>query len=229
MPTEEQLKLIEQAPEDASRVKVVDSQGKGRWRFLPGVSGSANHALLDTDKINIGSDGKAIFMSGTPGRRKRSTKRTPKSELQKVIVTDKKQHVSRDGLLKAVREDPESVDVLHETIKAIALECASLEFERIEADRKGENSAMISNRRIAALTKIGDTWLKRMDQVMAKGFDLESTAFQEVFNLIMETFRGAMKDAGVKTEIIKLVFTKFSHRIEDESWTTEAKLRMKQQ
>jgi len=228
MPTKEQLDLLADSPPNATRVKVVTAEGKEKWRILPGLVGPEEQVLLDTDTIALSSKKRRpIFMTGKPGRKVRP-KRHPKDELVKVIVKDKEEHMKKDPLLAAVRENPESVEVLHETIKAIANEVSSLEFERIEADRKGEGSAMLSNRRIAALTKIGDTWLKRMDQIMSKGIDLESPAFKGVYNLIMETFREAMSSANIREEAIKLTFTKFSHRVEADDWWNEARMRMKQ-
>jgi len=227
MPTKEQLDLLADVPPDATRVKVKTAEGKEKWRLIPGMVGPEEQALLDTDTIVLNKKRRPMFMAGKPGR-KVQPKRDPKDELVKVIVKDKQEHMAKDPLLAAVRENPESVEVLHETIKAIANEVSSLEFERIEADRKGEGSAMLSNRRIAALTKIGDTWLKRMDQIMSKGIDLESPAFKGVYNLIMETFREAMASANIREEAIKMTFTKFSHRVEADDWWNEARMRMKQ-
>lgn len=228
MPTQEQLEILKDAPPDAKRVRVIDGAGKERYRSLPAdLVADEKYHLRDDDTIALKNNGVPIYTTaGIPGTKKKP-RRAPKDEHVAVIVKDKAKHMKGDPLLKAVNSNPESQEVLHATIRAVATECASLEFERIEAERKGENTAMISNRRISALSKIGDTWLKRMDQIMSKGFDLDSNAFQAVFGFIVETFRESMVEAGVSQDLVKLVFTKAGHKIDSNSWQSEARLRMK--
>lgn len=224
--TREQLDALKDAPYGAVRVRVIGTDGKQHYRLIPGIEGPKKHALQPDDVFDRNKDGKLIYMKGTPGRRTEA-KRIPTNELARTLVKDKAAHMRDDPLMRAVNSDPESVDVLYETIRAVATECASLEFERHELERKGENTTMISNRRIAALTKIGDTWLKRMDQIMAKGIDLQSPAFSAVFSFIMETMREALEASDIPEDRIQLAFTKFSHRVEDDSWMNEARSKMK--
>lgn len=226
MPTEEQRRLLKDAPLNAQRVRCIDAEGKQRWRVVPGHEGPPERALLDTDRIDLNKDGKPIYMEGTPGRKK-PVERKPKDALAATTVKDKASHMNSDPLMVAVSKDPESVDVLHATIKAIVTECTSLEFERKQRELAGEDTTMVSNRRIAALTKVGDTWLRRYDQITSKGFDMESSEFRTVFNFIMETVRGAMADSGISPDRVKLAFTKMGHTFSSEEWAAEARERMK--
>lgn len=227
MATREQLKELEEtAPYGACRVRVRDTAGKLRWRLLPGVAGDTKHKILDTDEFARNLDKSLSYMKNQPGNR-HVKDRMPIDEFARAIVRDKAEHFKHDPLMQAVEKNPESTDVLYATIRAVATECSSLEFERHEKERLGEDTTMISARRIAALTKIGDTWLKRIDQVMAKGLDLQSPAFQAVFSLILETMRESLVGADVPLDRIQLAFTKFSQRVEDDMWTHEAKAKMR--
>jgi len=226
MATQEQLDALKDAPYGVVRVRCIDAGGKERWRLMPGIDGKAKDVLLDDDTFKFKNDGSISYMKSAPGNRP-AAKRIPTNELARAIVKDKAEHFKQDPLMRAVEANPESTDVLYATIRAVATECASLEFERHEKERKGEDTTMISNRRIAALTKIGDTWLKRMDQVMAKGIDLNSPAFESVFGFIMETMRGSLESSDIPQDRIQLAFTKFSQRVEDDSWMNEARAKMK--
>lgn len=226
MATTEQLEALKDAPYNAVRIRVTDAEGKERWRTVPGNEGKEKDVLRDDDTFKLKNDGSFSFMKSAPGTRA-VAKRTPTNDLARAIVKDKADHFKQDALMRAVTDNPESTEVLYATIRAVATECSSLEFERHEKERKGEDTTMISNRRIAALTKIGDTWLKRMDQVMAKGIDLQSPAFGAVFGFIMQTMRDSLEGTDIPPDRIQLAFTKFSQRVEDDSWFNEARAKMK--
>jgi hypothetical protein len=226
MPTVEQDKLLSRVAFGAERVLVKTASGEQKYRLMPGVKGEYDLRLRDDDEIILNKSDVPVVMKAKPGRKK-APKRAPKDPMTQLIVDDKAEHLKQDPLLNAVHADPEGVDVLHEAMKAIVTECASLEFQRIEADRKGEDSAMISNRRIAALTKVGDTWLRRYEQISTKGVDMESQAFQNLFSYILETFKDVLLDSGISGETMKVIFSKLGHTLEDESWKAEAKTRIK--
>jgi len=225
MPTKDQEKLLDRIYESAERVLVRTASGEDKYRLMPGVDGEYDHRIRDTDEIILNKKDVPVVMRKSPGRKKQVSL-APKDPITKAIVADKTEHLKQDPLLNAVHNDPEGVNVLHEAMKAIVTECASLEFQRIEADRNGKDSAMISNRRIAALTKVGDTWLRRYDQISTKGIDMESQAFHVLFLYIIETFDKVLKDSGVSEDTIKIVFSKLGHVVEDDSWKAEAKSRV---
>jgi hypothetical protein len=80
-------------------------------------------------------------------------------------------------------------------------------------------------RRVAALKAIGDTWIKRKEQIVNRAIDLDSPSFHELFKFISESFARAMDAAGVRPELANSVFAQFS-KLLDEEWKKEAKTRM---
>ena len=128
-------------------------------------------------------------------------------------------------MILAAESTPESPEVLNQVLLAIAEEAASLRFERSEAERQGNETSTLSMRRVAALKAIGDTWIKRKEQIANRAIDLDSTSFHELFRFISETFARAMDAAGVRSELANSVFAQFSKLLDDE-WKKEAKTRM---
>jgi hypothetical protein len=82
-------------------------------------------------------------------------------------------------------------------------------------------------RRVAALKAIGDTWIKRKEQIQSRVIDLESPAFQALFQFISETFVRAMQSANVRQELADSVLAQFV-KLLDDAWKNEAKSRMKE-
>lgn len=225
MPTEEQERILKKAPFGATRVLVRTAENKQKYRSMPSFPGPEERDLQDTDVICVNAQGIPVTMAKKPGRKK-ELKREPKDDRVRASVQEKMRHMSSDPLLLAVHQNPDSIDVLYETMKAIATECASLEFERQEAELDGKNTAMISslsNRRIAALKMIGDTWLRRYDQISNKGLDLDSPAFRQVFSHLMTTLKEVLKKSGLKADQVGVIFQQLGEVVEDPTWKAEAK------
>ena len=117
--------------------------------------------------------------------------------------------------------------MLHEVVRALGNEAASIGFERQEAERKGEATSQISMRRIGALKAMADTWLKRREQLVSRGVDMESPAFKTLFKYIMETMKSSMDTTGVRSELTETIFAKFGKTVDSDEWAAEAKNRMK--
>jgi hypothetical protein len=199
-------------------VQVIDNNGKQGWK-KPGE-------VLLTDTICTGKDGKPVVMSGKPGRPAK-VKLLPATAQIAEQMKAKEKALESDEILQSVRGTPDSDDVLNHIIGGLAEEAASMRFEREEAERHGVETSKLSVRRVDALKKTADVWLKRREQVAAKSMDLDGPAFQAVFGLIMETFREALEESGMRPEMRETVFTKLGKKL-DESWKAEAKARMKE-
>jgi hypothetical protein len=142
-------------------------------------------------------------------------------------LLEKKQDALRDdGILNQAKDDPDSPDVLYGVMLGLSEEAASIRFERTEAERTGKETSQLSGRRINALKAVGDTWLKRREQIITRGIDLDSPAFRTVTEFLLETVREAMHATGVRTEMVETVFSKLSHMLDDE-WEAEARNRVK--
>ncbi len=209
--------LLRQVPEGTSRIKVRDIQGKIRYREMD--------QLADDDVIQIKKDGTPVVMKSHPGR-KQAIELVPANDVIKEILKRKREVLDDDYILKALKANPDSPDVLHQVIAAIGEEAASMGFERMEAERKGESTIGVSSKRVVALRSVADTWLKRQEQLAERLIDLDSQAFKVLFRYIMDTFRESMTSTHLRPEQVDTVFARLSTMLNDE-WEAEAKNRMK--
>lgn len=125
------------------------------------------------------------------------------------------------GVLDTIKEDPESVDVLYHVMQGLAEEAEAMAHARIQLASQGKNTSNVSAKRVSALRAVGDTWLKRKEQIGSQGVDLNSSAFKRVFTFIMDTFRNSLMVSGVRAEQIEVIFAKLASKIDDD-WMKEA-------
>ena len=214
-------------PEGALRVRVVDSFGKLKWRGLDDVK--------PKDTLDLNGSGEAVYMM-RPNGRPPNPPPTPYANATRDIVTPdpedrlaiKAAHMRSDAITQVAEITPESPDVLNQVMLGIAEEASSLKFERLEAERSGESSSTLSMRRVQALKAIGDTWIKRKEQIQSRAIDIDSEAFSSLLQYISVTFATAMQEAGVRQEMSESVFANFAKKLDDPSWKAEAKVRMKE-
>lgn len=214
-----QASLLASLPPGTTRVQVIDEFGKTRFKKPSEV--------VPIDQIVIGSNGDPIVMAGRPGRKKKPDLRPSSPNIEESLRA-KSLHLSEDELLNTIRVNPETGDVLDYVMEGLAEESASLGFERLEAERTGQPTSQISMRRINALKAVGDSWLKRKEQITSAGVDLESKAFERVFSFIMDTFRDTIEEVmpTIRPELVETLFADFSKRVGDENWSREATKRM---
>lgn len=209
----DKARILRNLPDGTRRVQVLTTEGKTVYK-------KPNEVDPVNDQIMLNRDNEPIVMKGRPGRK-------PKVELEPLsgsigeVQEARNQHIEESLLVKAARKDPTAVDVIDQTLAAMAEEAAALEFERKEAERHGRDSSGISGRRARVLKAMADIYLKRQ-QGSAGGIDLESKGFQVIFDFILDTVRGSMGDAGMREEHIETVFMKLAKRLED-NWMEEAK------
>lgn len=217
--------LLALIPPDATRVKVHDEKGHERYRDITG----GYDAILQGDKIIVLS-GKPVTMKGKPGRRKKAP--TPKApppvnQIVASLQAAKEAFFSSDPLLQQIDSGVESEDLLHLVMRGFAQEAASLNFERIEAERNGKETSTLSIRRINALKALGETWIKRKEQMSGRTIDLESPAFVALFTFMLDTFRETMLQGNVPRDQAEIVFARLSDRMDDETWEQEARNKMR--
>jgi len=212
-------------PDEATRVKVHDEKGHERWRDIT----EGHDAVLASDQIIVLS-GKPVTMKGTPGRRKKTpTPKAPPPVNQTVAALQaaKAAFFESDPLLLQIDSGLESEDLLHLVMRGFAQEAASLNFERVEAERNGKETSQLSIRRINALKALGETWIKRKEQLAGRTIDLESPAFVTLFGFMLETFREAMLQGNVPRDQAEIVFARLSDRMDDDTWEQEARNKMR--
>ncbi len=210
--------LMDRVPSDATRVYVLDTKGKLRYKDVDKVT--------PKDTIQTNQKGDPVVMKGKPGRKKIPTL-DPISDEVAELVKRKRGKVETDPILNVMSAKPESADVLYQVVHALGTEAASIEFEREEAERNGDETSQISVRRINALKAIADTWLKRKDQLGSREIDLESPAFRAVFELIAVTLKECMQATGIRAEMVEAVFAKFGKKVDSDEWARDARSRMK--
>ena len=215
---QDKARLLRNLPEGTTRIQVVDSNGKTSWKKPADVDLQ--------DQITLNNDGEPIVMRGQPGR-KAKIALPPADDAVAEIQEAKSEHFRDDPLTTIVAKDPEADEVLNLVMTGLAEEAASLEFERQEAERKGKDTSTYSLRRGNLLKLTGELWLKRRERLQEGHIDMDSPAFQALFSLLLETLKGAMEDAGVRTEHVETTFTKLAKRLNDR-WKQEAKARMKE-
>jgi hypothetical protein len=216
MTAEERAKLMSILPEGIARVKVRNVDGKTCYKAIPDI--------LDTDTVQFTSSGRPITMKTSPGRPRMVL--TPVSKQAEEVSQAKDNHQALSDLVSLTRANSESDMVFNALMIGLSTEITSLEFERMEAERKGEDTSNISAKRVRALKTMTDAWLKKREKVDSHSVDMESPAFKAVFSFILDTVRGSMNDAGMRPEHIETVFAKLAKRLAD-GWTDDAKARMR--
>lgn len=208
-------------PPGTLRIRVVDSKGAIRWRKL--------NEVRPDDAADLDKEGRPTFMSrplGRPSKLELHDVMPPATPVVGDLIRVKASQMRTDTISQVVESTPESADVLHQVMLGMTEEQASLRFERMEAERNGQETSQLSMRRVQALKAIGDAWIKRREQVQSRAIDIESPAFEALLRLLAETFALAMQDVGVRDEVRDSIFANFSKRLDDD-WKTEAKSRMK--
>lgn len=215
--------LLAKIPHGAARVQVLTAKGELKYKAVID--------LADSDEIQTNKYGDPVVMKGNPGRKTPITVTAPAvvapaNATVAAVLQRKAASLAHDPVYRTTQKAPDSPDVLHQVMLGLSEEAASLKFERDEAARNNEGTANLSAKRVQALRAVGDTWLKRMDQMAGKLIDLDSPGFLAVYKLLMETMREAMNGAKLRDEQIETVFAKFASLVNDE-WKVEAKNRMK--
>jgi len=210
--------LVAKIPEGSDRVLVKTEKGDQKYRPIAEIA--------DSDVIQVNKNGIPIVMKAAPGRRKVPTIE-PANNVVKEILKRKQAIVDDDPVFRATRHDPESPEILRQVMLALSEETACIRFDRLEAERNGEDPSSHSLRRINALKTLVDTYLKRKEQMGAKDIDLHSPAIRVMIKYIMDTIREAMVTVGEREEMIKTVFAKTAQMMGDETWERDLRNRMK--
>jgi hypothetical protein len=212
--TNEKHTVLRNLPEGTTRVQVIDEKGKQAWRKPDDV--------VKTDNIVFGNNG-PVVMKGTPGR-KAAPKLEPVNDNIAEVIEAKEYHLENDPLTALVQADPDQADVLDAVMVELAREASSLEFERKEAERNGNDTSTYSLRRARILQAVGDMHLQRKKLADSGGVDLDSNGFEAVFGYALETFREAMGNSGVRPELIETTFAKLGKVLES-GWKEEARIK----
>lgn len=210
--------ILGNLPEGTRRVQVINDQGKTYYKNPDDVD-------IVKDEIVLSQDGKPIVMRGKPGR-KHKTKLQPITPQIGDVEQARAEHLDNSAFIKSVVKNAASEDVLDAVVVGMAEESVALEFERLEAQRTGDEISNLSVKRARVLKGMADTILKRKVAAQGGHIDLESPQFKILFSLLLETFKEAMVLGGCRTEQIEQTFTRLVKALDDR-WKEEARTRMK--
>ena len=202
-------------------MKVITDQGEEKYKRPDDVD-------VNLDEICIASDGTPVTMKGSPGRPKKNSGLKPVTPQIAQVEAQRDEHLQLEAVSVEVGKDPDSEDVFKALMSGMAAEAASIEFDRMEAQRNGENATNHAAKRARILKAMADLHLKRKQQQEGGMIDLEGPPFQAIFALILETFRDVLEAAGTRPEHVDTVFAKLVSELGDDTWKEEAKSRMKE-
>jgi hypothetical protein len=217
-PVSEREFILKNLPEGTHRVQVTNEKGVIEYKRPEEVD-------ILKDDIMLNSRGEPILMMGKPGRKRRPL--NPASPALASVAQAREDHIELDSVLLRAKKEATGEDTLDAIILGLSEEAAVLEFDRIEAQRKGEDGSNYAIKRARVLRQIGDLILKRRSQRKGSAVEIESEEFKVLFLFLLETFRGAMESSGARSELIETTFTKLTGTL-DATWIQEAKTRMKQ-
>ena len=218
-PEREKRAILKALDADVTRIQVIDRKGKTRWRAPAEVG--------EEESIQVKSSGQPCVMRAKPGRNF-APNIAPVSAVAKELMEKRKAAIVGSPLVKQVRADPDSVEVLEQVMVVMAEEAESMSFDRREAELQALPTSIISSRTITALRGLADLWLKRKDQTTAEwDVDFGSPKFGALMKFILQTVHDAMNHAGARPELIETTFARVSERLDEATWVNEARARMK--
>ena len=234
-PHVDKQKILEALPLEVSRVAVTTKDGDIKYRKVEEVE-HEDILMFNTKNQPVVMRGKSGRPSDLPSLDLPTIQDTSKfvpvpQRLQKqkdLVQSATPQptalNYQNDEVMSQVRNDPESLDVLHSVMMGLAEEAAAMAQARVSLEAQGKNTSNVSAKRVTALRAIGDTWMKRKEQLGGQSLDLEGVAFKRVFGYTMETFRKALSQAMIRPEQIEVIFAKLA-KLMDDDWIKEAKKR----
>ena len=160
--------------------------------------------------------------------RPRKIKLLPKDPVTAQIDKERQDHFKGDNLLKLLANKPNSLDVMDMLMFELAREASSLQFERMEAERLGLDTTIISSKKVTALKGVSDIYFRKRDAILGQAFDLKSTRFSKFIEwLLSEVVAKAAREANLTSEQISILFDHIANAFDNEKWDQEALLYIK--
>lgn len=205
------------------------------------MSGEAKKRVVDDDEVqelldslddDVSSHGKRVLEASvvpisrqvkSPGRRPKAYEVPSKMAIKanQASIEQQVAFVERDDIVRAIVNHQDSASILHLLKERIARSAAALEFIRLEQQKRGvynREVPQIVSRQIAALKDIANTELE-IHKLGTDIIDLSHPRLQEVFKLLIDTFRDVAKDVLPPKEF-DLVWNKLENELE--GWEEKA-------
>jgi hypothetical protein len=132
-----------------------------------------------------------------PGRPRKVELRPTITDLEHhaTVAVERERFIAADPLVTAVINGEDTRTILRVLISQIVREAAALEFQRLEAEKRGRDGAQISSRRVDALKKVAEIELK-LRELDGEQWNLRAERFQKLFALWAE------KLVAIATEVL---------------------------
>jgi len=205
------------------------------------MSGEAKKRVVDDDEVqelldslddDVSSHGRRVLEASVvpisrqvtrPGRRPKAYEVPSKTAIKanQASIEQQVAFVERDDIVRAIVNHADSPSILHLLKERIARSAAALEFIRLEQQKRGvynREVPQIVSRQIAALKDIANTELE-IHKLGTDVIDLSHPRLQEVFKLLIDTFRDVAKDVLPPKEF-DLVWNKLETELE--GWEEKA-------
>jgi len=143
--------------------------------------------------------------------RPRKVERMPTTrdlEYHAIIAKKKVEFVESDPLKVDVERKADSASVLQKIKLEVAREIASIQYQRVEAEKYGRDTASMSSRRIDALERLARIELK-MKEMDRETINLGSEKMQKIFMLWVEVMREVATEV-LPPETMDLFFNRFA-------------------
>lgn len=147
--------------------------------------------------------------------RPRKVERMPTTsdlEYHAEIADTKQQFIEQDKLVQAARKNADPQQILALIKEEVAVEAASLHFQRLENEKFGKDTSQNSSRRIDALTKIANIELE-IKKLGGTLIDLKSEQMQKVFAFWVETLRDITQET-LTPEQIDIFFNRLETKLQ---------------
>lgn len=156
-----------------------------------------------------------------PGR-PRKIELLPANPKVKAIQKEREDHLRKNRLLKELRKNADSLDVLDQMMHELAMEAALLSFERSELERMGKDTTVVSGKKVTALRSLADLYFKKRDSILDQAFDLKSKRTEKFMTWILLVVRKSALKSSFTEEQINVLFGHISDYFEDDRWRDEA-------
>lgn len=161
---------------------------------------------------NTGKNGLKVERQRGRPRKVERMPTTSDLEYHAAMSEEKSRFIDLDPVYKAAQGKADSSVVLHIIKAQVAREAAALEFQRIENEKFGRDTAQISTRRIDALTKIANIELE-IKKLGGDILDLHGEKFQRIFNMLIESFQEVASEV-LSPEHVNLLFNRLGTVLE---------------
>ena len=154
-----------------------------------------------------------------PGRPRKVERGMQRSDLEyhAAMVQEKAKFIDADTIVKAIAARADAPELFRYIKYEIARETAAIQFQRLEHEKRGRDSAGLSKARIDALVKIAnlETEARKLD---GEFIDFHSERIQKVMaywvDIMRQTFQEMLGEQMLPPDTVDLFFNRFLQKMD---------------